>query len=180
MLFSVFITYAQDSIPAAEDAPKKKFSFSGSADAYYRTNLGAPNGGDNHQTPNTSFANGNGFALGIHLIRVTARSSVFDFARLDFVLPTKPFHHQGNRFSAHLLVVCLAEHPSSCVRLKRSGGRRGSWICFSECTALASLDHNDALLLSTGQRRSKHPQSRGPPCTSRSSFRRKYFLPSFP
>ncbi len=31
MLFSVFITYAQDSIPASEEAPKKKFSISGSA-----------------------------------------------------------------------------------------------------------------------------------------------------
>ncbi len=65
MLFSVFITYAQDSIPAPEEAPKKKFSFSGSVDAYYRTNLGAPNGGENSQTPNTSFANGNGFAIGM-------------------------------------------------------------------------------------------------------------------
>ena len=65
MLFSVFITFAQDSIPASEEAPKKKLSFSGSVDAYYRTNLGAPNGGENSQTPNTSFANGNGFAIGM-------------------------------------------------------------------------------------------------------------------
>ena len=65
MLFSVFLTYAQDSIPASEDAPKKKFTFSGSVDAYYRTNIGAPNGGEFSQTPNTSFANGNGFAIGM-------------------------------------------------------------------------------------------------------------------
>lgn len=43
----------------------KKFSFSGSADVYYRSNIGAPNGGENNQTPNTSFANGNGFAIGM-------------------------------------------------------------------------------------------------------------------
>ena len=44
---------------------KKNFSFSGSADVYFRTNIGAPNGGENHQAPNTSFANGNGFAIGM-------------------------------------------------------------------------------------------------------------------
>ena len=65
MLFSVFLTYAQDSIHASEDAPKKKFTFSGSVDAYYKTNIGAPNGGEFSQTPNTSFANGNGFAIGM-------------------------------------------------------------------------------------------------------------------
>ena len=65
MLFSVFITYAQDSIPSAEEAPKKKFTLSGSADVYYRQNIGAPNGGEYNQTPNTSFANGNGFAIGM-------------------------------------------------------------------------------------------------------------------
>ena len=64
MLFSVFITYAQDSIPADEAAPKKKFTVSGSADAYFRQNMGAPNGED-AIAPNTSFANGNGFALGM-------------------------------------------------------------------------------------------------------------------
>ncbi|MGI9532350.1 porin [Lutimonas sp.] len=65
MLFSVFMTFAQDSIPEAEEAPKKKFSLSGSGDVYYRTNIGAPNGGENHQSPNTSFANQNGFAIGM-------------------------------------------------------------------------------------------------------------------
>jgi len=65
MLFSVFITFAQDSIQSADEAPKKKFSFSGSVDAYYKTNIGAPNGGEFSQTPNTSFANGNGFAIGM-------------------------------------------------------------------------------------------------------------------
>ena len=44
---------------------KKNFSFSGSVDAYFRQNLNAPNGGENSQAPNTSFANLNGFALGM-------------------------------------------------------------------------------------------------------------------
>lgn len=44
---------------------KKNFSFSGSVDAYFRQNLNAPNGGENSQAPSTSFANLNGFALGM-------------------------------------------------------------------------------------------------------------------
>jgi hypothetical protein len=43
----------------------KKFSVSGSADVYFRQNLGAPNGGEYSQAPNTSFANQNGFAIGM-------------------------------------------------------------------------------------------------------------------
>jgi hypothetical protein len=44
---------------------KKNFTFNGSADVYFRTNIGAPNGGEYHQAPNTSFANGNGFSIGM-------------------------------------------------------------------------------------------------------------------
>ena len=44
---------------------KKNFTFRGSADVYFRTNIGAPNGGEYHQAPNTSFANQNGFAIGM-------------------------------------------------------------------------------------------------------------------
>ena len=65
MLFSVFITYAQDTETEEESETKKKFTFGGSADVYYRANLGAPNGGEFGQTPNTSFANGNGFSIGM-------------------------------------------------------------------------------------------------------------------
>lgn len=65
-LFSLCISFAQETDgESGGEEKKKKFTFSGSADAYFRTNLGAPNGGENHQTPNTSFANGNGFAIGM-------------------------------------------------------------------------------------------------------------------
>jgi len=66
MLFSVFFSYAQDTETDVlkEEEPKKKFSFSGSADAYFRQNLGAPNGSE-AIAPNTSFANKNGFAIGM-------------------------------------------------------------------------------------------------------------------
>lgn len=52
-------TFAQE-----EEEEKSKFSFSGTVDAYYRTNLTAPNGED-AIAPGSSFANLDGFALGM-------------------------------------------------------------------------------------------------------------------
>ncbi|MEW2921410.1 MULTISPECIES: outer membrane beta-barrel protein [Flavobacteriaceae] len=49
---------------AQEEEETPKFSFSGSVDAYYRTNLTAPNGED-AIAPGSSFANLDGFALGM-------------------------------------------------------------------------------------------------------------------
>jgi hypothetical protein len=70
MIMALFTSYAQDTDTSSAsgeetEAKKKKFSLSGSADVYYRANLGAPNGGEDGQTPNTSFANGNGFSIGM-------------------------------------------------------------------------------------------------------------------
>lgn len=47
-----------------QEASEKKFSFDGSIDAYYRTNLTAPND-DNQIAPSTSFAETAGFSLGM-------------------------------------------------------------------------------------------------------------------
>ncbi len=54
---------AQESEMKKEETPKK-FQFSGSVDAYFRQNISGPNGAD-AISPNTSFANLNGFALGM-------------------------------------------------------------------------------------------------------------------
>lgn len=53
--------YAQ----AQEEADVSAITFSGSVDAYFRTNLNAPNKGEYSQAPGTSFANLPGFALGM-------------------------------------------------------------------------------------------------------------------
>ncbi|MEW4923367.1 porin [Algibacter sp. 2305UL17-15] len=57
MLFTASILFAQE-------AEEKKFSVSGSVDAYYRANLNAPND-ENAIAPGSSFANLPGFALGM-------------------------------------------------------------------------------------------------------------------
>ena len=67
LLFISVNLFAQDE---AEEQ-KKKFSFSGSVDAYYKTNISGPNtayddgDGTYFLTPGTSFANRSGFSLGM-------------------------------------------------------------------------------------------------------------------
>ena len=52
------------SLFSQEESTKKKFSVEGSVDTYFRQNLSGPNGED-AIAPNTSFANRNGFAIGM-------------------------------------------------------------------------------------------------------------------
>ncbi len=59
MFFIAFSLFAQE-----ETTVEKKFSFEGSVDAYYRTNLTAPND-DNQIAPATSFTDTAGFSLGM-------------------------------------------------------------------------------------------------------------------
>lgn len=64
LLMSVVLT-AQEAEETKEETKKEKsFSFSGSIDAYYRTNFTAPND-ENAIAPGSSFANLPGFALGM-------------------------------------------------------------------------------------------------------------------
>ena len=48
-----------------ETSDEKKFSLSGTVDAYYRANLNSANSGANYSAPGSSFANLPGFALGM-------------------------------------------------------------------------------------------------------------------
>ena len=61
MFLVALVSFAQEESPVE----KKKFTLSGSIDAYYRANLNAPNDADNWTKPGTSFANLPGFALGM-------------------------------------------------------------------------------------------------------------------
>lgn len=66
MLFSSVVIIAQEEEPsteAAKDEKKSKFTFGGSVDAYYKANLNAAN--DQNIAPGSSFANLDGFALGM-------------------------------------------------------------------------------------------------------------------
>ena len=67
LVFTSILLFAQDN----EKTPDKKFNISGSADAYFRTNLTGPNeafeDGDSSffLNPGTSFANRSGFSFGM-------------------------------------------------------------------------------------------------------------------
>ncbi|MEB2778269.1 porin [Algoriphagus sp. D3-2-R+10] len=63
-------TFAQE-VAVIEEEEQSKFTFSGSVDAYFRTNLNAPNKGDNFQAPASSFGNLPGFSLGMANIIAT-------------------------------------------------------------------------------------------------------------
>ncbi|MEB2781619.1 porin [Algoriphagus sp. C2-6-M1] len=70
LLFGVTNTFAQEAT-TVEEEELSKFTFSGSVDAYFRTNLNAPNKGDNFQAPASSFGNLPGFSLGMANIIAT-------------------------------------------------------------------------------------------------------------
>ena len=61
------LTYAQDAeATSGEEEAKPELSLSGSVDVYYRANLSAKNNpAVSYPLPGTSFANGNGFSLGM-------------------------------------------------------------------------------------------------------------------
>jgi len=64
----ICLTIFNTSVFGQESASSEEISaltFSGSVDAYFRTNLNAPNTGENLQSPATSFGNLPGFSLGM-------------------------------------------------------------------------------------------------------------------
>lgn len=65
------MSFAQEVIIIEEENEPSKLSFSGSVDAYFRTNFNGPNKGDNFQAPATSFGNLPGFSLGMANIIAT-------------------------------------------------------------------------------------------------------------
>jgi len=66
-LLFLFLLTLSFTIMAQEEeaAEEKKFSISGTVDAYYRANLNSANSGANYSAPGSSFANLPGFALGM-------------------------------------------------------------------------------------------------------------------
>ncbi len=66
LLYSILISVSVSL--SAQDEPEdteKKFTITGSVDAYYRVNFNSANSGDNYSAPGSSFANLPGFALGM-------------------------------------------------------------------------------------------------------------------
>ena len=65
------VSFAQEVLIIEEESEPSKFTFSGSVDAYFRTNFNAPNKGENALAPASSFGNLPGFSLGMANIIAT-------------------------------------------------------------------------------------------------------------
>ncbi len=77
-LLVLTLIYSSIVFSQEEEESKKKFSFSGSVDTYFKRNIGAPsksledeNGDPYFITPRTAFANRNGFGLGMANLTVS-------------------------------------------------------------------------------------------------------------
>ena len=70
MIIGATNSFAQEVIIIEEEEPSK-LTFSGSVDAYFRTNFNGANKGENFQAPATSFGNLPGFSLGMAKIIAT-------------------------------------------------------------------------------------------------------------
>ena len=70
MIIGATNSFAQEVIIIEEEEPSK-LTFSGSVDAYFRTNFNGANKGENFQAPATSFGNLPGFSLGMANIIAT-------------------------------------------------------------------------------------------------------------
>ncbi|MEX2565932.1 MAG: porin [Cyclobacteriaceae bacterium] len=71
LLILLFLLSSVTLVLGQEEAEESNVTLSGSVDAYFRSNLNAPNKGDNFQAPATSFANLPGFSLGMANIIAT-------------------------------------------------------------------------------------------------------------
>ncbi|SFB57244.1 porin [Algoriphagus aquimarinus] len=71
LLILALLTFGASSSIAQEVEESSKLTFSGSVDAYFRTNFNGPNKGDNFQAPASSFGNLPGFSLGMANIIAT-------------------------------------------------------------------------------------------------------------
>ncbi|MBT8280978.1 MAG: porin [Muriicola sp.] len=66
LIFLLLLTGSFSAMAQEDDtADEKKFTISGTVDAYYRANLNSANSGINYSAPGSSFANLPGFALGM-------------------------------------------------------------------------------------------------------------------
>lgn len=71
LVCSMPFSYAQEVLIIEKESETSQLTFSGSVDAYFRSNFNGPNKGDNLQAPATSFANLPGFSLGMANIIAT-------------------------------------------------------------------------------------------------------------
>ncbi len=138
LLFTTFILSAQEK----SDLPEKKFTFGGSLDAYYRTNLTAPND-DNQIAPSTSFADTAGFSLGMgNIIASYEKGKVGAVADLVF-------GPRGEAASATVLNQLYAYYNIS-ENTKLTIGKFNTFLGYEVISPTGNFNYSTSYLFSNG------------------------------
>lgn len=149
ILFSMVFSFAQEE--EASEKTKPKFSFAGSVDAYYRTNLGAPNDGD-AIAPGTSFANLNGFALGMANIVASYEGEkvgfvadlVFGPRGTDAIFASPMYSATGN------IVNQLYAYWNVSDKVKLTLGNFNTFLGYEVISPVANFNYSTSYLFSYG------------------------------
>lgn len=138
LLLTTFILSAQEK----SDVPEKKFTFGGSLDAYYRTNLTAPND-DNQIAPSTSFADTAGFSLGMgNIIASYEKGKVGAVADLVF-------GPRGEAASANVLNQLYAYYNIS-ENTKLTIGKFNTFLGYEVISPTGNFNYSTSYLFSNG------------------------------
>jgi len=124
------------------ETTKKKFSFEGSVDAYYRTNFTAPND-DNQIAPTTSFADTAGFSLGMaNIIAAYEKGKVGAVADLVF-------GPRGEAASATVLNQLFAYYNIS-ENTKLTIGKFNTFLGYEVISPTGNFNYSTSYLFSNG------------------------------
>ena len=142
-------SFAQDAEATEESKPK--FSFSGSVDAYYRTNIGAPNDGD-AIAPGSSFANLNGFALGMANVIASYEGEkvgfvadlVFGPRGTDAIFASPMYSATGN------VVNQLYAYWNVSDKVKLTMGNFNTFLGYEVISPVANFNYSTSYLFSYG------------------------------
>ncbi|EDP96668.1 outer membrane beta-barrel protein [Kordia algicida OT-1] len=138
LLFTTFTLSAQEKT----EIPKKKFTFGGSLDAYYRTNFTAPND-DNQIAPATSFADTAGFSLGMaNIIASYEKGKIGGVADLVF-------GPRGEAASATVINQLFAYYNIS-ENTKLTIGKFNTFLGYEVISPTGNFNYSTSYLFSNG------------------------------
>ncbi|QHI37718.1 hypothetical protein IMCC3317_30990 [Kordia antarctica] len=138
LLLTTFFVSAQEDT----EAPKKKFTFEGSLDAYFRTNFTAPND-DNQIAPETSFADTAGFSLGMaNIIAAYEKGKVGAVADLVF-------GPRGEAASSTVLNQLYAYYNIS-ENTKLTIGKFNTFLGYEVISPVGNFNYSTSYLFSNG------------------------------
>ena len=148
---SVLTAQEQDTILESDNLitkVKKNLSFSGSADAYFRQNLTGPNGSD-AIAPNTSFANQNGFALGM-ANAIIAYDGEKVGAVVDLVFGPRGEEAVFNSAPSSNIVNQLYVYWNISDKLKFTFGNFNTFLGYEVISPVANFNYSTSYMFSYG------------------------------